>query len=261
MADPMDAILERTQWDLFWLPGDVRAVDRPELLYTACPRDAAGMNRVLRVRAGPERVGALVAEVLAAHAGRRSCWQLSPGSDSPALRAALEAAGYAPGEVHDGYSLSTADRGLPPARGIAARPVRDMAGLLDAIAVTERAFGQDLMLTEAILDGYLAGCTAPGARVHRVVAYDAETGEPLSTGGITAYPALRFGLLWGGGSAPEGRGRGAYAQVLAGRLAWARSRGLERVGMYARVNTAGPIAAAKGFTRHGPMTFWVRPAA
>ena len=36
MSD-INALMERTQWDRFFVPPDTRIVDRPELLYTATP--------------------------------------------------------------------------------------------------------------------------------------------------------------------------------------------------------------------------------
>ena len=46
-----DQLLERTQWDTFWVPPDTAVVDRPELLFTAHPGGAPMLNAVHRVRA------------------------------------------------------------------------------------------------------------------------------------------------------------------------------------------------------------------
>ena len=91
------------------------------------------------------------------------------------------------------------------------------------------------------------------------MARDAATGEALAAGGLTVFAAQRFGFLWAGGTAPEARRRGAYAALVAARVAAARALGLTHVGLYARVDTSAPIAEANGFRRGGPMTYWERP--
>jgi hypothetical protein len=256
----VDEILERTQWDTFWLPPDAAVVDRPELMYLSTPRDTATLNSVLRVRAGAERLPALVGEVSAAHAGRPSRWALTPQWPRDALEPLLADAGYAVEHEHYGYALEVSGYRPGGRAGVCARPAADRQGLLDWLRVSGLAFGSSLYATasEAELDSYLDACTRPGARVHRVVAYDEATGEPLSAGGLTAFPELRFGFLWAGGTAPEARGRGAYSAVLAGRIAWAAAQGLTHVGLYARVDTSAPIVHRQGFTRYGRMSFWGR---
>lgn len=253
-----DEVLERSQWDVFWVPEDVGVVDLPEVLYLISARPLAMLNAVTRVRATPSQLPGIVRQVSSAHEGRPSRWQLSPGNRSDALERELRAAGYAPGDEHYGYTIDV-DRFEPAApAGIEARPVLDIEGLYDAVDVAERAFTSKLGFSDEDLEGFLRDCTRPGARVHRTVAYDADTGAPLSSGGLTAYPDLKFGLLWAGGTVPEARGRGAYAAVLAGRVAHARSLGLTRVGLYAKVDTSAPIVERNGFTRGGPMVFWNR---
>ena len=44
-----DLLLERTQWDTFWVPPDTTVVDRPELLFTAHPGGAPMLNAVHRL--------------------------------------------------------------------------------------------------------------------------------------------------------------------------------------------------------------------
>ena len=106
----------------------------------------------------------------------------------------------------------------------------------------------------------LARCTEPGARVHRCVAYDEITGQPLASGGMSLFPELGFGLLWAGGTVPEARGRGAYSAVVAARVACARELGFSMEGLYARVGSSAPIVAHQGFSRSGRMVCWERPS-
>ena len=255
----LDAVLEQTQWDLFWLPADVTVTDRPEALYLACPRDEGYLNAVLRVRADAARVPALVAEVDGAHRAVHSRWMLAGESRHPALPAALARAGYAVTHEHFAYTIAVGAYAPRASPSVAVRAVATLDDLRACKAVAARAFDRPLAHDDATDRGELAACTAADARVLRFVARDAATGDALASGGLTVFAAQRFGLLWAGGTAPEARGRGAYAALVAARVAAARARGLTHVGLYARVGTAAPIVEANGFRRGGPMTYWERP--
>lgn len=254
-----DLILEQTQWDTFWVPPATTVEDRPELLYTAHPRDTPTLNAANRIRAAESALPALIAEVSAAHAGRASRVPVVPHNHSAALIAALRSAGYAEEHAHDGYVIATDTARKPLADGLTVRRVDDRATILDATTVANQAFERDDQPSEAELQSYLDGCADPAGRVHRFVVYDRD-GAPLTTGGMTFFPALRFAFLWGGGTVPGGRSRGAYSALVTARLRQARESGIVAAGLYARLNTSAPIVAAQGFARHGRNTFWIRPA-
>ena len=46
----LNEVLERTQWDFFWVPSDVTIVDRPEIAYIHCARRVVYLNQVTRTR-------------------------------------------------------------------------------------------------------------------------------------------------------------------------------------------------------------------
>ena len=254
----VDEILERTQWDFFWVPDDVTVVDRPELLYVHCPRDVAHLNTVTRFRAGAGQLPAIFAELAKAHRDVESRFMVVPHTDSTALREALLDHGYGLGDAHDAMAIEV-DRYSPRVTpGIVARRVLTRQDLDDALGVTSAAFERGLAIPPEQRDEALADCTRAGSRVVRITAYDEKSGEPLCAGGFTAFPELSFGLFWGGGTVPAGRGRGAYTAVVAARIAEARRRGLTRVGLYARLATSAPICERQGFERHGRMVFWSR---
>jgi hypothetical protein len=256
----VDELIERTQWDFFWIPDDVAIVDRPEILYTHSTQDLKLFNQVTRTRATADRLPALVEEVVSAHQGRSSRWLVPATIPRAPLARELEAAGYQVAAEHRACALAVDEYRPRPAEGITVRPVDRMERLRDWINVAARAFGERHPGAHDDLERQLGECTMPGARVHRVVAYDDATGAPISSGGLTLFPALRFGLLWAGGTVPEARGRGAYSSVLKARARHAREQGLTHVGLYAVVDTSAPIVLRRGFTKHGPMTYWDRPA-
>ena len=250
--------LERTQWDFFWISDDAVAVDRPELAYITSARDVLYLNTVTRTRAEPHDLARLIDEVQRAHRSVRSQW-LVPGTfDSTALTHALSAAGYAPASDHIASVIAPDTYSPRPSPGISARIVETMDDLKACIEVSSRAFGRDELVTDTELLSQLERCTSSDARVRRFVAYDDASGEPLSSGGISVHPEIRFGFLWAGGTVPEGRGRGAYSAVLKARTDWAQRHGIDLVGLYAIVGTSAPIVAKQGFVDVGRMTYWQR---
>ncbi len=256
----MDARIEASQWDPFWLPPWARVVDRPALRYTASDQDQHALNQVTRVRALPGvSLAALVDEVSRAHAGVTSRWLLAPASQLPGLPPLLERAGWSFEHTHHLRVLDTsATVAVPP--GVHATPVTDADGLRDCIRVAEAAFSRapGAIRAERVADELAA---LDRGRVHRFVARDRETGTPLASAGLNTFPALGVGFLWGGGTHPDHRGRGAYRALVAARLDRARALGCGAVGVYARDTTSDPILAGLGFVRHGTMLTWLRPAA
>jgi len=250
-------LIEHSQWDFFWVPEDVQIVDRPELLYARCARDVPMLNSVNRTRAEPRRLPELVEEVCAAHPCVRSRWLVPARPGSDALERALDEAYYRPTFHADARAVSVAGYDRAGAAGLTVRPVRKMQDLLDCIAAQERAFDDHSPQTDAQLNGFLDDCARPDARVHRFVAYD-RTGTPISAGGMTSFPDLAFGYLWGGGTVPDARGAGAYTAVVAARVQRAREIGLTHLGVYAKVDTSSPIVERQGFERCGTMAYWDR---
>jgi hypothetical protein len=190
----------------------------------------------------------------------RSRWlvRARPGSD--ALERALGAAGYAPSFRADARVIAVAAFDRAAAEHLTVLPVETMQGLLDCIAVQDEAFEDQQPQTDAQLEGFLDDCTRPDARVHRFVAYDRE-GRPVSAGGMTSFPDLAFGYLWGGGTVPDARGAGAYTTVVAARVQRAKEIGLTHLGIYAKDDTSSPIVARQGFEQVGNMTYWDRAPA
>src|SRR5262245_15441632 len=181
----LDDVLEQTQWDLFWLPGDAAVVDRPEILYAACPRDEGNLNAVLRVRADAARIPALVAEVDEAHRDVRSRWMLAGGSRHPELPGALARAGYAIAHEHFAYAVEVSSYVPRASRSLAVRAVATLDDLHACQEIMSRAFDRPLHRDRVADEGELAVCTGSDARVRRFVVRDAQTGVPLASGELT----------------------------------------------------------------------------
>lgn len=254
MSD-VDRLMERTQWDLFFVPPDTRIVDRPELLYCATLRDITHLNCVVRTRLDDTNREAAIEEVRAAHSGVTSEWLVHDWLADDALGPALTRHGYRPVVEHRAYVAST-ELELQGNDRADIRRVDTLEALRDGEAVFRRAFGLERKITEQHEQQRLADCKNPRGRVHRFVVY--EHGEPVSAGAMTLFPALGFAMLWRGGTVPEARGRGLYKAVLKERMRFARRQGIALVGLYAKLTTSAPIVARLGFEGHGQMTFWDR---
>jgi GNAT superfamily N-acetyltransferase len=81
-------------------------------------------------------------------------------------------------------------------------------------------------------------------------------GEPVASARLEMSPTWSFGLLQGGGVAPEYRGRGLYRALTAARVAAARARGLSYLVSDAR-ETSRPILERLGFTPAARAALWV----
>lgn len=246
--------LERSTWDLFWLPDEATAIDRPELMAVHAPRPLRHLNAVYRTRAAAARLPALIAEIEPLHRHFKSRWTVADTVEVAALEAALGAAGYAPVDVHDARVIAVDDYAPRPAAGVEVRRVDTEEALRDCWRVNELAFGRDGDYTDADAAIELAQCADESGRVHRFVAYDG--GEPVCSAGINLYPDHGFGFLWGGGTVRAARGRGIYSAVVAARVAAAAARGIDFVGLYARVGSSSPIVSRQGFEAVGRMTYW-----
>lgn len=250
-------LIERSQWDFFWIPEDASVVDRPELLYVHCSRDRPLLNCVTRTRAEPASLPRLVEEVRRAHAGVTSRWLVRDGPGRRHLESALGSAGYRPMHTHGAYAKQLG--GEPAATQgtrFEVRHVDDLSSLVDWYSVADAVFGDPEEHPVEELERFLDECTGERARVHRFVAY--QRGRAVSCGGMTSFASLRFAYLWSGATIEPARGQGAYRAVLLARLVHARRLRLTHAGLYAREGASAPIVEKLGFLRHGTMSYWDR---
>jgi hypothetical protein len=249
-----DELLERSQWDTFWVPEDTELVDRPELRFVSSPRRNLSLNAVLRTRAEPGSEPKLVDEVRQAHRGV-SRWMVNPQCRTPGLERALEQAGYRPQPHYVAYTIGV-EAYVPRSSGWSVQRVESLPDLRAFWEVRDRAFGAPLDFSEEDLQDQLHKEQETG-RIRRFVVRD-DAGAPVCSAGMNLYPELGFVFLWGGGTVPEARGRGAYSAIVARRVQVAAEQGCSQVGIYAQHDTSAPIVAAQGFVSAGVMTHWER---
>ncbi|HZZ34676.1 MAG TPA: GNAT family N-acetyltransferase, partial [Caulobacteraceae bacterium] len=79
---------------------------------------------------------------------------------------------------------------------------------------------------------------------------------PVAAGRLEMIPGSAFAGLYGGGTAPEQRGRGVYRALVAARAAEARARGYRYLTVDAR-ETSRPILERLGFQRLATVRGWM----
>ena len=256
----MDDILEQSQCDCWWVPGDVHVVNRPEITYMYSQREDRLYNSVLRVRAADSEHARLMEEVCHRHAHAESEWRLTESSSSAGLIQLLQAHGYDLRIRCVAYSLPVNAARPPPPDDVVIRQVQTRSDLLEMYSTMDRAFEREVRDHDNDdLAHYLRLGVGPDARSRGFIAYDKATDEPLCAAAFNSYPSLGVGFFWGGGTVPHARGRGIYSAITTTRMEHARDLGLKHVGLYAMHDTSAPIVAAQGFDAHGFVHFWVRP--
>ncbi|MCI4327539.1 MAG: GNAT family N-acetyltransferase [Thermoplasmata archaeon] len=200
-----------------------------------------------------EAPAAVRAEVERAHAeGIELEWKLFAHDSPRTLALLLEENGFAPDppETLMVLDLRASPEFGPPARDLVVERVSDPAGLERACDVSRKAFpsgqGWDL-------DEYLLRLGTPTFEV-----FAARVGNETVSAGRLELPVGRaFASLWGGGTAPEFRGRGIYRALVAARVALARARGYRYVTVDA-LATSRPILERVGFQPLVGVVGWVR---
>lgn len=198
--------------------------------------------------------GAVGAEANRARSlGRELEWKVYDHDRPPELPTLLEHAGFRPDEPETLVVLDLEDRSgngtIPP--GISVREVEDVGTFQDALVVSEAAFGPT---GTATLERFRTRLSDPTARLF--VAYLGE--HPVSAGRLELPPGRAFASLWGGGTVPEARHRGAYRALVHSRAERARRSGYRFLTVDARASSR-PILKRLGFVALSGIQGWLQP--
>jgi hypothetical protein len=235
-----------------WVPDYARSVRTEEYLVVAYPESYLTPTGARLLGSDRDPV-AVIDEVHAAARDlgrRRLWWTLSDTSRPPSLEAELVRRGAQVVERMDVLAFDLTD-GVPDVTApadVSVTRVTDRGGVLDALLISQRAFGGSVPDDEEIDRGLVEVERGLGDdSVGRVVA--SVDGRPASTGGWGIVgPVCR---LWGAGSDPDLRGLGAYRAVLRARLDVAVGSGATLALTHGRVDTSSPILRGLGFRRYG----------
>jgi len=178
-------------------------------------------------------------------------WKVYGHDQPPELPYLLAQAGFRPDEPE---TLVALDLGASPTvessvAGPVVREVVDLATFQDALDVSLSAFGPSGPET---LEKFRDRLSDPTARLF--VAYlDA---RPVSSGRLELPPGRSFAGLWGGGTVPESRHRGAYRALVRARAERARRSGYRYITVDAR-ETSRPILERLGFVALTGIQGWL----
>lgn len=236
--------------DRSWGPPGTSSVRRAEIDFGVCPQDLLELNSVTRVDPIAAHPEALIAEVLAAHRGRRSRWNLPRSMIDEAMAGALERAGY-----RRLYTVAMALEVPAAPEPAPLENVVDRVGLRDWHGLRVAAGRSQRLPDEASLQAELR--LGAGGRYRPVLLRAG--GRAIAAGGLTLYPGA--GLLWGGATAPDARGRGAYRALVRGRVAMLAAMGVARAWTVTIEGAAQRALASVGFTDVAPYFTFERDAA
>ncbi|CAM5495632.1 hypothetical protein GCM10010329_73680 [Streptomyces spiroverticillatus] len=158
----------------------------------------------------------------------------------------LLAAGFVPEGpeavmVGEAAGLAT-DPVLPD--GVRLLEVTDKTGIDLMVRAHELAFGED---SSRLGHQILARLTEAPDTLSVIVAMVGD--EPVSAARAEFDPGTQFATLWGGGTAPEWRGKGIYRALVAHRARTATARGYRYVQSDAVLDTSRPILQRLGFAQ------------
>ena len=251
--------IQKAMARFWWCPDSYTVVDRAELGYVIDPTGVG--NQVTRIDDQHPELEALVTEFSRAYQGSYNSVITFPEQNAT-LFELLSREGYRPTHRHD-IRYQLLDRYTPREKtAIKTVIVQTREDLLRLLKTTPRAFGKPYVAEpEDSLLHMLKEYNTEKPRAIRVLGLE-EGGEEeeyaLGAGGMSLFEDLKIATLFGGGTIPEARYRGVYSALVEARLQYAKERGMQAVGIYARHGTSAPIVAKQGFVKCGEMHYWER---
>ncbi|MFC7878627.1 hypothetical protein [Isoptericola sp. NPDC057391] len=256
--DPQAVLRAAAEWS--WVPPDAECVVT-DVTLTRWPSWAQGrvvLTGLASARAPEHVLREAVEQVRAWGSDTLGVWVSA--TSVPDLTDLLQARGA---RLED--SVDVLARALEPPLGpgpreapvhegrLVVRRVADVDGLRDADRVDTAVWDQQPM-DDGRLAAAASSLLSEASRELRVVAY--QDGEPVASAGVTLAEAPRPELgtvarLWGAGTVPDRRGRGAYRAVLAERLRLSAAAGASLALVKGRVSTSARILRRAGFDRYG----------
>jgi len=182
-------------------------------------------------------------------------WKHYSYDEPPDLPDRLLAAGFTPRLAEALVVAEIADLRLdvPPPPGVELRAVLDKQGVDALVSVHDEVFGED---HSAVGRTLLAGLIRQPSTAAAAVAWAGPT--PIAAGRVEFHPGTDFASLWGGGTLPAWRGRGAFRALVAHRAALASARGFRYLLVDASPDSR-PILRRLGFVQLATTTPYTHP--
>ena len=248
-----DAVLAAAA-DWTWVPPDATEVRTDEYLLAAYPEHYFTHPVCVLWSRSERPVDALIGEVGGHVRGwghTEVYWDVSAATRPAGTEAELRRRGATLAETEQvlGYDMSSGLPwpGGPP--GVRTEIISDEPGMRAGLLVNREVWADGGEPAAADVERELADARSELASWSgfRVVSFI--DGEPAGFGGCTLVGGVA--RLWGAGTRPQYRGRGAYRAVLSRRMAVAREHGATLALVKGRVETSAPILRKAGFRVYG----------
>ena len=245
--------LESAQEQTWWLPESVVVHEGPD----HCLYHHGGRFNIVRFTPSADELESRLNQVLEVVGDEPAQFMFFPHRHDEKVLEALKATGFVSGQRHEARVIHVDNYMRTPPSGIKVIMVDTFEDMKRVYSVRGEAFGDKTLESDENLRLYLKASSGSNARVRQFLAVDAHSGEPLSQAGMSLFPDLKFSFLFAGATLTAARGRGAYTALVAARVAYANSIGIEHVGLFAREDTSAPIVTRHGFEHCGEMHYWV----
>ena len=262
MSDWTPAAVRAAAAEWVWVPPDAKQVLTSEYQLIAYPGHYQHPTQVAwssAARPASEVVDEVLAQV--GEWGRDSVYWWVRDDTGPAdTETVLRARGATLAESVQvlAYDLASGVPDLSPAGGPQAEIVRDERTLRASHLVSAEVWDDHRERTPAAIADELSGVleSLESWSDFRIVVF--ADGEPAAGGGCGIVGEVA--RLWGAGTRPSFRGRGAYRALLAARMRIAQQHGATLALVKGRVETSGPILRRAGFTAYGEERSYCLPA-
>jgi GNAT superfamily N-acetyltransferase len=244
-----------------WVPPDAEQVVTSEYQLIAYPAHYQHPTQVAW-SSGARPAGELIDDVLSQVSawGRDSvCWWVRDDTAPADTEAVLQARGATLTETIQvlGYVLAGGVPELGLVNGPQAELVCDERTLRASHLVSAEVWDDHRERTPAAIAEELSGVlqSLESWSDYRIVVF--VDGQPAAGGGCSIVG--KMARLWGGGTRPSFRGRGAYRALLAARIRIARQHGATLALVKGRIETSGPILRRAGFTPYAEERSYCMP--
>ncbi len=246
--------LERAQEQTWWLPEKVVIHEGPD----HCFYGHGGEFRIIRFTPSAADLTARLNQILQVVGTEPVRFTYFPHRHSEAVLDALKQVGFVRLHRYEGRVIDGAQYDRRSPADIKVIMVQTFEEMKRIYSLRREVFGGGEQVPDETIRLYLKDASGPNPRVRQFLAVDGLSGEALSQAGMSLFPDLKFSLLFAGGTLETARRRGAYTALVAARVAYARSIGIDHVGLFAREDTSAPIVARHGFEYCGEMQDWGR---
>ena len=244
--------IEKAQEQTWWLPESAIIYEGED----HCYYKHDGKYFIVRFNPKDEDIEPLLSQIMNMVGSDPVRFIYMPHRHSEAIIDAFRRTGFVKNNCYEARAIHVGDYNKKPPNQIRAVMVQTFEEMRQVYEVRRLIFGGKTPEPAENIRRFLHDATSPESRVRQFLAIDQESGDAVSQAGMSLFHKLSFSFLFAGGTLKKARGRGSYTALVAARIAYARSVGIEHVGLFARKETSAPIVAKQGFTLYGEMQDW-----